>query len=229
MAQQITLAATPRAGNGKGEARALRRAGRVPAITYGTDLEPTPISVDALELYHALHTDAGTNAVLGLSFADDEHLALAREIQRDPVRRTILHVDFVTVSRNVKVAVEVPLHLEGAEESPAHTDGGIVNQELYALPVEVLPLEVPDQIVVDVSQLGVTDTLTVADLSIPEGVDVQVDPETIVVTVLQPQAEEAVAEAVDTEGVTEGASEEQAQGATAEQAGATDEAGNIES
>ena len=228
MAQQVTLAATPRAGNGKGEARALRREGRVPAITYGTDVEPTPISVDALELYHALHTDAGTNAVLGIKLDGEEHLALAREIQRDPVRRTILHVDFVTVSRNVKVAVEVPLHLEGAEESPAHTDGGIVNQELYALPVEVLPLEVPDQILVDVSQLGVTDTITVADLTIPAGVDVQVEPDTIVVTVLQPQAEE-LPEPAETEEVTEGAAAAQAEGATAEEAAGTDEGGDSES
>src|SRR5688572_13839809 len=98
MAKQVSLAATPRDGTGKGEARALRRAGRVPAITYGTDTEPRAISVDQLELYHVLHTDAGVNAILRLEVDGDETLAMTREIQRDPVRRTILHVDFVTVS-----------------------------------------------------------------------------------------------------------------------------------
>src|SRR3712207_6512027 len=157
MANQVTLAASPRTGNGKGEARALRRDGRVPAIAYGTDLDPTPISVDQLELYHALHTDAGVNAVLRLDLGGDQHLALAGEIQRDPVRRTVLHVDFVTVSRNVKVAVEVPIHLEGAEGAPATSEGGVVSLEMHTLSIEVLPLEVPDQIVVDVSELGRND------------------------------------------------------------------------
>lgn len=225
MANQVTLAASPRTGNGKGEARALRRDGRVPAIAYGTDLDPTPISVDQLELYHALHTDAGVNAILKLDLGGDQHLALAREIQRDPVRRTVLHVDFVTVSRNVKVSVEVPIHLEGVESSPASSEGGVVSLELYTLPIEVLPLEVPDQIVVDVSELGVTDQITVADLKLPSGVEAQVDAETTVVTVLTPEA----AEPATTEGVTEGADGAQAAGATAEEAGAADGVGDSDS
>ena len=222
MSKQVPLAARPRQGNGKGEARALRREGRVPAIAYGTDLQPTPLSVDSLELYHALHTDAGSNAILSLDVGGDTHLALAREIQRHPVRRDVLHVDFVTVSRNVKVSVDVPIHMEGAEEAPGTQEGGVISQELYALPIEVLPMEVPDSITVDVSAMVVGDTIRVADLDIPSGVDVTVDEETTVATCVVPVMD--VPET--TEEVVEGESGEQAEGATAEEAEEAAEAGD---
>lgn len=215
MSKQVALAAQARSGNGKGEARALRRQGRVPAIAYGTDLEPTPISVDSLELYHALHTDAGSNAILRLDVAGDAHLALAREIQRHPVRRDVLHVDFVTVSRNIKVSVEVPINLEGAEDAPGTAEGGVISQDLYALPIDVLPLEVPDSITFDVSAMNVGDTVRVEDLTVPSGVDVTIDGETPVATCAVPAMD--VPEPTD-------ATEEGAEGEEGEQA--EDEAGD---
>ena len=218
MSKQVSLAARSRKGSGKGEARALRREGRVPAIAYGADLQPTPISVDSLELYHALHTDAGSNAILRLDVADDAHLALAREIQRHPVRREVLHVDFVTVSRNVKVSVEVPLHLEGVEDAPGVSEGGVISQELYTLPVDVLPLEVPDSITVDASNMAVGDTLRVADLVLPAAVDVTADPDMTVATCVVPQMD--VPE--DPVAVTEGAAGDEAGGATGEEAAAAE-------
>lgn len=218
MSKQVALAAQARSGNGKGEARALRRQGRVPAIAYGTDLEPTPISVDSLELYHALHTDAGSNAILRLDVAGDAHLALAREIQRHPVRREVLHVDFVTVSRNVKVSVDVPIHLEGGEDAPGTNEGGVISQELYALPIDVLPLEVPDSITYDVSSMNVGDTVRVEDLTVPSGVDITVDPETTVATCAIPVMD--VPE--PTEEAVEGEAGDEAEGATEEEAAAED-------
>ena len=217
MSKQVALAAQRRPGSGKSEARALRRAGRVPAIAYGSDLAATPLSVDALELYHALHTDAGRNAILRLDVDGESHLALAREIVRHPVRRDVLHVDFVTVSRNVKVSVDVPIHLSGADESPGVEGGGVLSQELYALPVDVLPLEVPDEIRVDVSGLAIGDVLRVADLSVPAGVTVTADPDTPVVTVVLPQLE-----VPEPEEALEGEAGLEAEGATAEEAEATE-------
>lgn len=207
MADQVALAARPRVGSGKGEARALRRDGRVPAIAYGADLEPTAVSVDGLELYHALRTDAGENAIISLELEDgDRHLALAREIQRHPVKRYIVHVDFVTVSRNVKVSVEVPLVTEG--EAPGAQEGGVADQALYTLPIEVLPLEVPDQITVDISEMQIGDVIRVGDLSLPEDVETTEDPERTVVTVNVPQMDvpetETDAEAEAGEAMAEG-------------------------
>ncbi len=214
MSKQVALAATARAGNGKGEARALRRAGRVPAIAYGADLEtPVPVSVDALELYHALHTDAGANAILRLDIDGDTQLAIAREIQRHPVRREVLHVDFVTVNRNVKINVDVPIVVEG--EAPGVDEGGVVEQVLLTLPVEVLPLEVPDQITLDISDLQVGDVKRVGDLELPAGVETTEDPDSVVVTVTVPTVE---AEADLEEGATE-ATEEGGADAAAESEG----------
>jgi large subunit ribosomal protein L25 len=200
MSKQVALAATGRAGTGKGEARALRRAGRVPAVAYGSDLaEPIPVSVDGRELYHALNTDAGVNAILRLDIDGAEpQLAIVREIQRHPVRREMLHVDFVTVNRNVKISVEIPIVLEG--DAPGADEGGVADQVLFSLPVEVLPLEVPDQITLDISDMQVGDVKRVDDLVLPEGVDTTADPEETIVTVNVPQLEVEVDE---TEGATE--------------------------
>jgi large subunit ribosomal protein L25 len=213
MSKQVALAATPRAGNGKGEARSLRRQGRVPAIAYGADLSPTTVSVDALELYHALHTEAGDNAILRLDVGGGTHLALAREIQRHPVRRDVLHVDFVTVSRDVKVTVDVPIVLEGA--APGAEEGGVLNQEHYTVSVSVLPLEVPGQIVLDVGDLQLNDVRRFGDLSLPSGVELLSDADATVVSITVPTTEDV--------GVTEGLEPEataaaEAEGATAGEA-----------
>lgn len=185
MADQVTLAARLRVGSGKGEARALRREGRVPAIAYGADLdEPRAISVDALDLYHALHTDAGLNAIINLEVEGQEQLVIARELQRHPVKRHLLHADFVTVSRLVRITVDVPVVTVGT--APGEEEGGVVEQQLHAIPVQVLPLEVPDQIVLDISDLQVGDVKRVEDLVLPEGVVSLEDPERTVVTVVVP-------------------------------------------
>lgn len=212
MSKQVSLSARPRAGSGKGEARALRREGRVPAVAYGSALGAVAVSVDGRELYHALNTDAGMNAILRLDIDGDMHLAIARDLHRHPVRREVLHVDFVTVDRMKKIQVDVPVVLEG--EAPGTDEGGVADQNLFTLPVEVLPLEVPDQIVLDISDMQVGDVKRVADLPLPEGVTSLEDPERTVVSVTVPQLEvpepvegeeaEAVAEAAEVAAAAEG-------------------------
>ncbi|MGH8887292.1 MAG: 50S ribosomal protein L25 [Egibacteraceae bacterium] len=202
MAKQIALAARVRRSGGTSEARRMRRAGRVPAVAYGAGLESTPVSVDALELYHVLHTGAGTNAVISLGLDGRSQLVLARQIQRHPVRRDILHVDFVAVQQDVKVDVDVPIALEG--EAVGAEAGGVVSQELYAVRISVLPLEVPEQIVAHIADLGVGDVRRLGDLELPAGVELLDDPERPVVSVLAPtvalsEEEEVVAAAEEAE------------------------------
>jgi len=207
MADQVTLTAEAREGGGKGEGRRLRRAGRVPAVAYGGGLDATPVSVDALELYHALRTDAGLNALIRLEVDGDTHLTLARQLQRHPVRREIMHVDFVVVDRSRKVTVDVPIHLTG--EAPGTDEGGVVDQVRFDVSVEVLPLEVPDNLELDISDMQVGDVKRLSDLRLPEGVALLDDAESTVASVYIPQVEvpepevaegEELDEALDAEG-----------------------------
>ena len=187
MADQVTLTAETREGRGTSEGRRLRRAGRVPAVAYGAGLGATPVSVDALELYHALRTAAGLNALIRLQIGGDTHLTLARELQRHPVRREILHVDFVAVDRSRKVTVDVPIHLIG--EAPGSDEGGVVDQVRFDVPVEVLPLEVPDSLELDISDMQVGDVKRLGDLDLPVGADLLDDLDATVVSVSIPAME----------------------------------------
>jgi large subunit ribosomal protein L25 len=201
---EFKLAAENRADAGKGAARRLRAAGRVPAVLYGHGTKPRSLSVDAREFGHALRTDAGTNVLLELEVGRTRHLALAKEIQRHPVRGTFIHVDFIVVRRGEKVQVTVPVHLVG--EAPGVREGGIADQDLYQVHVEAEVTAVPDVVEADVSGLGIGDVLRVGELKAPEGATILEDPEASVVSVVPPvvepepeEAEEAEAEAAEGE------------------------------
>jgi large subunit ribosomal protein L25 len=195
---EYKLAATDRAEAGKGAARRLRAAGRVPAVLYGHGSTPRPLSVDARELGHALRTDAGANVLLELRVGSARHLALAKEIQRHPVRGTFTHVDFLIVRRGEKVTVAVPVHLVG--EAPGVREGGIADQDLYQLHVEAEVTAVPEAVEADVSGLAIGDVLRVGDLKAPAGATILDDPEAPVVSVVPPTVEPAAEEAEAVEG-----------------------------
>jgi large subunit ribosomal protein L25 len=176
---EYKLAAEDRADAGKGAARRLRAAGRVPAVVYGHGSAPRPVSIDARELGHAMRTDAGANVLLELQVGSARHLALAKEVQRHPVRGTFTHVDFLIVRRGEKVTVAVPVHLVG--EAPGVKEGGIADQDLYQLQVEAEVTAVPEAVEADVSGLAIGDVLRVGDLKAPAGATILDDPEAPVV------------------------------------------------
>ncbi len=192
MADQIRLQAAPREAATKGETKQLRREGRVPGIMYGYKVDPTPVSVDALELYHALHTEAGLNALLLLDIDGDEdrHLTVARDLQRHPVRRDTLHVDFLAVDKDSPISVEVPVNTVNEEE--AASDGGVLNQILYTVPILVRPLDVPNYFELDLTGLAINDVLRVEDLTeqLPEGAEFDIEVERTVLTVNAPVSDE---------------------------------------
>ena len=202
---EYKLAAENRADAGKGAARRLRAAGRVPAVLYGHGTKPKSLSIDARELSHALRTEAGVNVLLELQVGRARHLALAKEIQRHPVRGTFTHIDFILVRRGEKVHVAVPVHLVG-EAPGVREEGGIADQDLYQVNVEAEVTAVPDAVEADVSGLRIGDVLRVGDLKAPEGSTILDDPEASVVSVVPPvvepepeEAEEAEAEAAEGE------------------------------
>ncbi len=194
------LQAELREGTGKGVARKLRQSGRVPAVLYGHGNDAVSLSVDSKELYHLLHTGAGSNVLVDIVVDGTDHLAMPREIQRDAIRGSFWHVDFLEVSRDRTISVDVPIHVVG--ESVGVKQGGVLEHHLWDLHVECLPGDVPEGIEVDISALEVGDSLKVSDLAVPAGVSVLTGPDESVLAVVVPQAREveeaeAAAEAVE--------------------------------
>lgn len=184
---EVKLNVNVREGRGKGAARRARFAGKVPGVVYGTGMEPVPIEVDRREFLTALNTDAGMNVLLDLNLDGESVLALARELQRDPVKGTLLHADFVQVDVTKTVDVEVPVHVVG--EAAGAKEGGVVEQPLFTLHVRCLPTAVPEGIDVDVSALNIGDSLRVGDIKTTDDFEITNDPDEPVVTIAAPVSE----------------------------------------
>jgi large subunit ribosomal protein L25 len=209
---EVTLAATPR--NTEGGSRAatrLRAQDLVPAVVYGRGSDPRPVTVARRELRHALTGEAGLNALISLEVEGDSLLTIVRDLQRDPVRNTVNHVDFILVSRDEAVTVEVPILLEG-DAVEVHRQDGVVEQQLFTLTVHAKPGSIPNELAVDISGLAVGDTLRVSELALPGGVTTDVDPEEPVV-VAKFNVAAAEVEAADTEAAEEAAVEGEAEAA----------------
>jgi large subunit ribosomal protein L25 len=197
------LKAERRDESGKGSARKIRAAGRVPGVVYGHGGDPVHISVDARELFHTLHTDAGSNVLVNLRVDGLTTLAMPREIQRDHLRGRLLHVDFLRIARDEKITVEIPIQLVG--ESHGVKEGGVIEHHLWTLEAECFPQDVPPAIEADISALGVNESLKVDELTLSDKLTVLTSPEEIVVSVVPPQVlkleeEEAIEEAAEGEG-----------------------------
>lgn len=183
---EVTLQARTRAATGKGAARKLRAARRVPAVLYGRDLDPTPLDVDRRELIQAFQSDAGLNVLLRIEVDGATTIALTKELQRDPLNGALLHADFVKVDLTQEVDVEVPVHVVG--EAPGVKEGGVLEQPVFQLLVRCLPGDVPESVDVDVSQLTIGSTLHVGDLTV-SGFEILTDPETVLVSIVAPVSE----------------------------------------
>jgi large subunit ribosomal protein L25 len=210
------LTATPRSERGSRPAGRLRRAGLVPAVVYGLGAESMSVSVDARELQHILAGASGANTVITLKGTGDDQLALARQIQRHPVKGTLVHVDFVRIRADQTVTAEVPLHLEG--EAEGVKNGGLLEQMLFAVSVEALPANIPPSIAHDVSALDIGDQIHVRDLALPATVTVTTDADELVAQVVQPRGMDLGEEEEVAEG-EEGAEGEAAPEPAAEEAG----------
>lgn len=186
MSNQITLQADTRSAKGKGASGRLRKQGRVPGILYGYQVDPTAVSVDALALYHTLHTDAGSNVLIRLEVAGETHLTVARDLQRHPIRGETTHVDFLAVDRDTPISVEVPVQL--TDEDEAAEDNGVLTQVLYTVPIMVKPLDTPNSLELSVAGMAIGDVRRVQDLAdaLPEGAEFDIDPERTVLTVNAP-------------------------------------------
>jgi large subunit ribosomal protein L25 len=193
-----SLTATPRQETGKGAARTLRRSGQVPAVIYGHAREPQSLAIPSRELERLLGRISAENTVVELTLDGRTTRTLIREVQRHPFRRDVLHVDFQELVAGEKVTVNVPLVLVGTPEG-VRAGGGILDQVLRELSIEVDPANMPNHIDVDVSELTIGHSLHVSDLSIPAGVTVLDDEDATVATVAAPKVAEDTPETIEAE------------------------------
>ena len=206
----VKLSVEPRTLFGSGPSGRYRREGKVPATVYGLDSDPQSVLCNARELERILHGASGANTLITLNLGDGDALALARQIQRHATRGDLVHVDFVRISRNIAVAAEVPLHLEG--EAPGARQGGLLEQLLFSVTVEAMPGNIPNELVIDVSTLELGDQIHVSDLTVAAGVEIQQEADALVAQVAIPRGlgDEEEGEGEEGEGDAAAASAEDA-------------------
>ena len=183
----VSFTAQPRENTGKGAARTLRARGQIPAIIYGHDHAPQALSLNARDLDKMLGHIQAESTVIEVTVDGKTSKTLIREIQRHPIKRQILHVDFQALVAGEKVTVNIPITLVGIPEG-VKLEGGVMEQPLRELEIEVDPSNIPDHVELDVSNLKIGDSLHVSDIKLAEGVTILDDPETSVAVVAAPRA-----------------------------------------
>ncbi len=216
---EMTITVEMREGRGSSEAGRMRRDGRVPAVLYGGDRGSVAISVDEHSIKEILKSAAGENTIflLKLKDTDEERLAMIRELQVDPISGHFIHIDFIRITRGHKLDVRMPVELVGDSVGIRH--GGRIDFVTREVEIELLPREMFDKFVLDISDLEIGDHLKVSDLAgqLPENGRFLTDEERVVVVIDAPRAiaeeeeeeEELVtAEAEEPEVIGKGKSEE---------------------
>jgi large subunit ribosomal protein L25 len=198
----VALSAQSRKETGKGAARTLRRQALIPAVFYGPEVDPVHLSLNYRDLEKLIRTGAGENVIIDLAIETGEstlsHRAMLKEIQLDPVKRTILHVDLYEISMDKKIQVEVPITLTGTARGLS--EGGILQQVSRTVEISCLPDNIPDAFELEVTDLDIGDSLHVSDLKIPEGIEILEEEELTVATVIPPtKVEEIVPEVPEEE------------------------------
>jgi large subunit ribosomal protein L25 len=203
MATDAKLKASPRDGTGKSAARKMRATGRVPAIVYGHGEQTRKVSIDAHELELLFARVHWENTIINLDIEGEKAgvRALIREVQAHPFQGAVLHVDFQQIHAGEKVNVQVPVRLVGT--APGVKLGGILMNTVTDLEVRCSADRIPEVIEVDVSQLGIGDSVHLRDITLPEGVEAQIDADRSICSVAPPavvqMAEAPVEEAAPTE------------------------------
>ncbi|MDH4168669.1 MAG: 50S ribosomal protein L25 [Acidimicrobiia bacterium] len=200
---ELVLAADTGRLTGTRPSRRLRSEGKVPGVVYGMGQDAQSVAVDWPALRKALTTEAGLNALIDLDVDGAHQLSIVKELQRHPVRREVVHVDFLRIDPDVEIQVDVPITLVG-EAREVIAENGMVDQTMFSLSVHSRPDAIPSELVADISALTVGDSLRVSDLSLPTGVRTEVE------------ADEAIAIGMVTRSTLESMAEDEAAEALAE-------------
>ncbi|MGM0499869.1 MAG: 50S ribosomal protein L25/general stress protein Ctc [Bacillota bacterium] len=181
--ERHSIEAELRTETGKGAARRIRRSGLIPGVVYGRGNEPRSIKVDPQDIEKLLLS----NAIFDLTFVGEdgeESTVIIKDYQKDVIKQNLLHVDFQFISMDEKITVSVPMNLEG--EAVGVRDGGVLQQLLREIDIDVLPSEIPEEITIDISELEVGESLSVADLELSDTIDLVTDSDEVIVTVVTP-------------------------------------------
>ena len=209
--RQENLAVKIREDKGKGAARRLRSQGMIPAVFYGSKTEPIHLSVGSKELKTILNSESGSSTFLNLNFDENKKegkIAVIKDMQIDPVKDTLIHADFFELSMNEKMTANVPVQLVGKAEGVEL--GGTLQPIRRELEVSCLPKDLPNVIEIDVTTLGLGQSVHIDDVQLPKGVEVPHDVNFTVAVVLAPRGaleEEAVEGEAEGEGEGEAAAE----------------------
>jgi large subunit ribosomal protein L25 len=183
----VTLTAETGRERGSGPAGRLRAEGKVPGVVYGLGGDAVPVAVEWAELRRALTTDAGVNALIHLDVDGQQNLTLIKDLQRDPLKRTVVHVDFLRVDPDAPIEVEVPIVLVG-ETTLLDREGGLVEQHMHSLTVSAKPNAIPNEITIDISAITSTDSIKANVIVLPEGVTADVEPDELIAAGFIPRA-----------------------------------------
>jgi large subunit ribosomal protein L25 len=170
MSDNITISAEQRERVGKGSARAVRRAGRVPAVIYGDKKEPTGITLESREITKIVHQPGIFGRLLDIKVSGGKHTVLTRDIQFHPVTDNILHMDFLRVSGSAKVAVAVAVEFINEDECPGIKVGGVLNVVRYEVELLCPATTIPEKITVDLEGLKIGDSVHISTVKLPDGV-----------------------------------------------------------
>ncbi len=166
------LNAEVREDMGKGASRRLRRlADQIPAILYGGDKPPQPLTLIRKDLEHALQNEAFYSHVLTLHVGKAKEKAILKDLQRHPAKDRVMHADFLRVSDDVAIKINVPLHFVNEETAPGVKEGGVVQHAMTEIEVQCLPGDMPEYIDVDLGELEIGDNVHITDLKLPKGVE----------------------------------------------------------
>lgn len=175
---------------GSAESRRLVATDHIPGVIYGHGMVPVKITVERRDLRVALAGPAGVNTILELQVGDSKYPAIVKELQRDPVKRVVRHIDFMQISLTELITMDIPVRLTGIAKAVL-SDGGLVDATVNTIQIRATASNIPNEILIDVTAMGMQDVIRLSDVVLPNGVSTVGDPDLVVVTVLETKTEEA--------------------------------------
>lgn len=173
---------------GSSESRRLRAQDHIPAVIYGHGMQPVSITVERRELRAALSGPAGTNTILELQVGDKTYPAVVKDMQRDPVKRGVRHIDFMQIDLTEEIVMAVPVRLTGTAKAVL-AEGGLIDPTVDRIEVRAAAHNIPNEILIDITDMGMDDVIRLGEIELPKGVTALADPDLVIVTVLVTKVE----------------------------------------